>query len=226
MYFNPEASSWSCAEVSDPNVLKLHRTLPHYAATPLRRLPKFLCDELGVGEVLVKDESDRFGLPAFKILGASWACYKSIAQYLGLGRLTGKEDLWDIRTAAAYAVANTRLRFFAATDGNHGRAVARMGKILGVRSCVFVPRVMLETTKDLIREEGAEVTVVDGDYDKAVHEADKQCRERGGILIQDEGWPGYEEVPNVSIHSLLLQCVCRLRHIHWQNRIRNFFVLS
>lgn len=205
MYFNPEASSWSCEAISDPNVLKLHRTLPHYAPTILHRLPESLCDELEVGEVLVKDESNRFSLPAFKILGASWACYKSMVQHMRLGCLVGEENLCDISTIAAYAVANTTLRFFAATDGNHGRAVARMGKILGIRSSVFVPRVMLEKTKDLIRGEGAEVTVVGGDYDKAVREADRQCTERGGILIQDDGWPGYEEVPQVSIHSLLPQ---------------------
>jgi len=213
MYFNPNVSSWSCEEIADPDVLKLHRTLSHYAATPLHRLPKSLCDELAVGEVLVKGESNRFGLPAFKILGASWACYKSIAQYLGLGRLTGGEDPLDIRTAAVYAVANTKICFFAATDGNHGRAVARIGKILGVRSCIFVPCVMLEITKDLIKEEGAEVTIVDGDYDKAVHEADRQCKARGGILIQDDGWPGYEEVPKVSNYTLHSQCDCRRRHI-------------
>jgi len=226
MYFNPEASSRSCVEISDPNVLKFHRTLPHYAATPLHRLPKSLCNELEVSEVLVKDESNRFGLPAFKILGASWACYKSITQYLGPGRFTGQEDLWDIRTAAAYAVANNRFCFFAATDGNHGRAVARIGKILGIRSCVFVPRVMLQKTKDLIKEEGAEVTVVEGDYDKAVHEADRKCKERGGLLIQDDGWPGYEEVPRVSDYSLFLRCVYRLRNIDWRNRVYNFVLLS
>lgn len=203
MYFNPEASRWSCKDLSDPNVLKLHRTLPHYAATPLHRLPKSLCDELGVCEVLVKDESNRFGLPAFKILGASWACYRSISLYLGLGRLSGKEDLWDIGTVAACTVAKPLLCLFAATDGNHGRAVARMGKILGIRSCIFVPGIMLEKTKDLIRDEGAELIIVQGDYDRAVREADRQCTERGGILIQDDGWPGYEEVPKVSDYSLL-----------------------
>lgn len=204
MYFNPEARRWSCEDFSDPNVLKLHRTLPQYAATPLHRLPKSLCEELEVGEVLVKDESNRFGLPAFKILGASWACYRSISQYLGLSRLSRKENLWDIRTMAAYTAANPLLSLFAATDGNHGRAVARIGKILSIRSCIFVPGVMLEKTKDLIREEGAEVTTIEGDYDKAVREADRQCAERGGLLIQDDGWPGYEEVPQVSMYSLLL----------------------
>ena len=202
MYFNQDARDWTCSETFDPDILPFHRTLPHYAATPLRRLPKFVCDELEVSEVLVKDESNRFRLPAFKILGASWASYKRIAHLLGLGSVANSEDLEPFCMTAG----NAGLCLYTATDGNHGRAVARTADIFGVSCVVFVPRVMHDTTKDLIRQEGASLVVVDGDYDEAVREAGRECKLKGGLLIQDTSWPGYEEVPKVSSSPLQSHC--------------------
>ena len=190
MYFNPDSHGWACDGISD---LAFHRTLPQYAKTPLRQLPKVLCDELQVSEILVKDESDRFGLPAFKILGASWASFKSIAQHVGYGLIHNLNQFEEFKKIAA----NSGLCLFTASEGNHGRAVARIAKIFGVRSYVYVPCVMHERTKDLIRQEGASLAVVDGDYNEAVREADRHCSNRGGLLIQDTAWPGYEEVPKV-----------------------------
>ena len=130
-----------------------------------------LAAELGVGRVLVKDESQRLGLPAFKVLGASWACWQV------LRRLPGAE-------------------LVTATDGNHGRAVARMAKHFGVTSTVFVPWVMLEETGERIAAEGAEVVRVDGDYDEAVRAAaDYADGTVDRALVQDTAWEGYTEVP-------------------------------
>lgn len=193
MFVNPKARGWTCECDLDPNVLPFHCTLPQYAKTPLHRIPKFLSDEIGVGEVLVKDESNRFGLPAFKILGASWASYNGIAKRIGYDLAEGLDKQDEFKEQARKA----GLCLFTATDGNHGRAVARIAKIFGVQSAVFVPCVMVEKTRDLIRSEGAQLTVSDGDYDEAVREAERICNEKGGILIQDTAWPGYEEVPKV-----------------------------
>lgn len=204
MYFNPKAATWSCDETLDPDILAFHQSLPGYAQTHMHRLPKSLCDEHEVGEILIKDESDRFGLPSFKILGASWGSLKGIGQARypkgGLGSITSPQDLENARSITSHA----RILLFTATDGNHGRAVSRMAKVLGTTCLVYVPRVMDEKTIVLIEEEWSRtgVIVVDGDYDEAVREADRKSRELGGILIQDTAWPGYEEVPKVGHSSL------------------------
>ena len=193
MYFNPSAHSWTCESISDPHVLNFHKSLPKYAKTPLHRLPRSLSSDLGVGKILVKDESNRFGLPAFKILGASWASYRGIAERLGRDPFGDLEQLGEFKEEARKA----RICLCTATDGNHGRAVARMASIFGIQAAVFVPRIMYGKTRNLIRQEGASLVVVDGDYDEAVREAERRCNQKGGILIQDTAWPGYEEVPKV-----------------------------
>lgn len=173
-FSNPAARRWSmpatAPDSGDTAVRDFHRTLPGYAPTPLVDLPA-LAAELGVVRVLVKDESSRLGLPAFKVLGASWACRQVLA-----------------RTPGAHLVT--------ATDGNHGRAVARTARELGTGATVFVPAVMLESTAALIASEGAEVVRIEGDYDEAVrtaaeHAAASADRE----LVQDTAWEGYEDVP-------------------------------
>jgi diaminopropionate ammonia-lyase len=163
------ARSWTAAPVSG-DALAFHRALPGYAPTPLVDVPA-LAAELGVGRVLVKDESSRMGLPAFKVLGASWACQQAQARTPGV-------DL------------------VAATDGNHGRAVARMAAHFGVAATVFVPAVMLPATADRIAGEGATVVRIDGDYDDAVRQAAAFADERPGrALVQDTAWDGYTEAP-------------------------------
>ena len=179
-----------------PPVLKFHETIPDYDKTPLLRLPARLCQQLGVGTILLKDESHRFGLPSYKILGASWGCVRTVTQSVGLSPTTPLSEIKEL-------VAAARHTFYTATDGNWGRAVARMAKILGATAVVHVPKVMVDTTKQKIRHEGAEVIVVDGDYDMAVKEAERSAiAQPGGLLIEDTAWPGYEEIPQVSMMSL------------------------
>lgn len=168
-YTRPAAREWS-APAHKGSARELHRSLPGYAPTPLVRLPA-LARELGVGEVLVKDESSRLGLPAFKILGASWACRQVLERQPGAHLVT-------------------------ATDGNHGRAVARTAAHLGVRATVFVPEVMLPATAARIAAEGAEVVRLDVGYDDAVRAAAAYAAESSDrALVQDTAWEGYTEVP-------------------------------
>jgi len=169
-----------------PGARAFHESLPGYAPTPLVSLPE-LAAELGVRAVLVKDESSRLGLPAFKVLGASWAIARVIAERTG-----ASTDLSCLRRAAAGA----GLRLVTATDGNHGRAVAHMASLLGVAATVFVPAVMTPVAADAIAAEGADVVRTEADYDSAVATAARFADEQPGReLVQDTAWDGYEQVP-------------------------------
>ena len=172
-----------------PHVHAFHRRLPGYAPTPLRDMPT-LAAEAGVRRVLVKDESSRMGLPAFKILGASWATYRVLCERLG------GEPEWATLDDLAAVVAERLgpLRLVAATDGNHGRAVARMARLLGLRSTIVVPDGTAEARIGAITSEGAEVVVSPGTYDDAVTLSAGMAGDRD-LVISDTSWPGYEDPP-------------------------------
>ena len=172
-----------------PESLAFHRRLPGYAPTPLVDLDVAVARSLGVGKVLLKDERRRFGLPAFKMLGASWATYRALCERLG------GEPEWSTFADLAEAVSGLApLGLGAATDGNHGRAVARMASLLGMPCHVFVPAGTATARITAIESEGAEVTVVDGTYDDAVATSATLDPERWQI-VSDTSWPGYETVP-------------------------------
>ena len=181
---NPLADTERDLDPAGRGPMGFHRRLPEYAATPLVDAPE-LAGSLGVGKVWVKDESWRLGLPAFKILGASWAVYWALEQRSGGIREWGDVD--ELRGRLAPLLP---LTLAAATDGNHGRAVARMARLLGLGARIFVPADMAQARIEAIRSEGAEVVVVRGTYDEAVarsaEEADGRC-----LVISDTSWPGY-----------------------------------
>ncbi|KAF7136910.1 hypothetical protein CNMCM5793_006572 [Aspergillus hiratsukae] len=187
IYFNPSAAEERCDSSNIQGLNHFHHSLPGYRPTSLVSLPE-IAAELGVKAVLVKDESNRFGLPSFKVLGASWGCYRSVVSHLGLSPTVGLEDVKQ-------RLKESPVTLFAATEGNHGRAVAFMARHLGVTSGIFVPASMDEETRNRIASEGAEVVISDGDYDQAVKEAWVASRNDGGLLIQDTAFDGYEEVP-------------------------------
>jgi diaminopropionate ammonia-lyase len=161
---NPLARPLDRAPVAE--ALAFHRSLPGYAPTPLVDA-RAAADALGVARVWVKDESSRLGLPAFKILGASWAIHRAL------------EERGDRPPLAC------------ATDGNHGRAVARVARKRGLDVTVFVPAGMIAARREAIAAEGARVEVVEGSYDEAVERA----AQTGALVVQDTGWPGYEQIP-------------------------------
>ena len=167
--------------------LQFHRRLPGYEETPLVDAPR-LAEAFGVGKVFVKDESSRLGLPAFKVLGASWAVYRALEGRLGED-LSHGEAIEDLK---ARLEPLRPLSLVAATDGNHGRAVARVARMLGLGARIFVPGDMVAARREAIAGEGAEVVVVDGGYDEAV----ERSAEAEGLLISDTSWPGYEHVPS------------------------------
>ncbi|MCC7539940.1 MAG: diaminopropionate ammonia-lyase [Deltaproteobacteria bacterium] len=154
------------------DVAAFHRSLPGYAPTPLAKMPA-LAAELGVGEIWVKDESRRFGLNAFKVLGAAYAIQRFVREHPALGPTC----------------------FATATDGNHGRAVAWAARRLGHRAVIFVPRNTVAARIEAIRAEGAEVVVVDGTYDDTVLRAASDAASSGWQVISDTAYPGYVEIP-------------------------------
>ncbi|GGO79678.1 pyridoxal-phosphate dependent enzyme [Nonomuraea cavernae] len=171
-YARPSARAWTCAP-APAEVREFHASLDGYAPTRLTESPA-LASELGVGRVFVKDESSRLGLPAFKALGASWAVHRILSRR---------------------APGSAPVLLVTATDGNHGRAVARMARLSGQRAHVFVAEGVHPAAVDAISGEGARVTVVAGSYDEAVSRAASAAAEAGAVLVQDTSWPGYEEVP-------------------------------
>ncbi len=177
----------------DDAPMRFHRRLPGYEPTPLRGLPA-LAEELGVGQVLLKDESSRLGLPSFKALGASWALYRTLEAHLGRS-LEPWANLGELAERLAPALP---LRVVAATDGNHGRAVAAMARQLGLACRIFVPRGTAAARIAAIEGEGASCEVVEGDYDAAVaRSAAEAAEDRSGrtLVVSDTSWPGYEDVP-------------------------------
>lgn len=155
-------------------VREFHRTLPGYAETPLVSLPT-IATALDLKAVLLKDESSRLGLPAFKMLGASWAVHRALKK-------RGER--------------HETPRLVTATDGNHGRAVARMAKLLGLPATIVIPRGVSNKAIELVRAEGAGVEVLDVSYDDTVrHAAEIADADYNAILVQDTSWPGYEDVP-------------------------------
>jgi diaminopropionate ammonia-lyase len=188
-WYARDARGWSC-DAPDAAAAEFHRQLPGYAPTPLTEAPG-LAAELGVGRLFVKDESARFDLRAFKFLGASWAGFLAVARRSGYG---GPPGLGGLR--AHLAAAGSGLTLVTATDGNHGRAVARTARLLGLPARVYVPEAAPGAVTGRIAAEGARVAVVGGDYDAAVAAARADADAAGGaVLVQDTAWPGYEDVP-------------------------------
>jgi diaminopropionate ammonia-lyase len=189
LYLNHATSPLPADARPGPEVQVFHRTLPGYEPTPLRDMPT-LAKLAGVGRVLVKDESSRLGLPAFKVLGASWATIRLLADRLGA------DAEWTSLDGLAETVAAElgSLRLAAASDGNHGRAVAHMARLLGVDATIAVPEGTAEARIDGIASEGAEVIVSPGNYEDAVTLTAGMAGATT-LIVSDTSWPGYEDVP-------------------------------
>jgi len=145
---------------------------PHLAATPATPLPQ-LARDLGIGRITAKDESGRFGLNAFKILGARFAVETLLA---------------DGPLHSGDAVA-------CASEGNHGRAVARAARDAGCAARVYVARDAAQARVDAIAGEGATVIRVEGSYDDAVRILREEAAANGWTIVSDTAWPGYERIP-------------------------------
>ena len=172
-------------------VRNFHRSFPMYKPTPLAKLPE-TARMLGIGELYVKDESHRFGLNAFKVLGGSYAIGNILADRLGKPL---SETGYAVLTAPETRETLGDITFITATDGNHGRGVAWTVTTLGQKSIVHMPRGSAEERLHNIRAAGAEADIIDGNYDDAVRLSRKEAEENGWVVVQDTSWEGYEQIP-------------------------------
>lgn len=156
--------------LKEKGALEFHRSLEEYQPTPLVPLAD-LAKEMGVGMVYVKDESKRFGLNAFKGLGASFAIHQILQEKPDVGF------------------------FCTATDGNHGRAVAWAAKKFGKKSVVFVPSDTTLNRIKAIEREGATVIQLNKNYDETCAHAEEVSKANNWELVQDTAWEGYESIP-------------------------------
>lgn len=166
-----------------------HRSMPDYRPTPISALPAAAA-RLGVATVHAKDESSRMGMPSFKILGASWATYRTMLAYLG----HEVDSRIGLDTLRAELAGRTGLRLVSATDGNHGRAVARMAALLGVSAHILVPEDMVPARIEAIESEGATVEIVPGGYDDAIRRSAELAGPQS-LVVSDTSWEGYTEPP-------------------------------
>lgn len=173
-------------------VIAFHRSFPQYAPTPLVSLAH-AAGSLGLGALLVKDESYRFGLNAFKVLGGSYATASAIAESLGKDI---SETHYDYLTGERLKEEFGRATLFTATDGNHGRGVAWSARVLGQKAVVLMPKGTVKSRFDNIAKEGAQVSIEEANYDECVRRACALAKETPrGIVVQDTAWEGYEHIP-------------------------------
>lgn len=193
-YFNPYREDMP-EVLSDYNlndIRHFHASLPGYEQTSLVSLPG-LAKNNGVGALLVKDESSRFDLKSFKVLGAAYGAFKLLQKMwqaefnteIPLDQLLDKNNISKLGD----------LTFAAATDGNHGRAIAWTARILGINAVIYVPDNMAGARIEAIKSEGAEVITVNGTYDEAMARAEQESEKNGCLLVQDSSWEGYQEIP-------------------------------
>lgn len=176
---------------SAKKVQSFHASFPVYKETPLVEM-KNTAKSMGLGNIYVKDESYRFGLNAFKVLGGSYAIGNYLAKRLGKNisempyeKLVSEEvrkELGDIT-------------FVTATDGNHGRGVAWTASQLQQKSVVYMPKGSAKERLMNIRAEGADASITDLNYDEAVRLANSQAEQKGWVMVQDTAWDGYEDIP-------------------------------
>jgi len=187
----------------------LHKSFSEYNETPLVSLDS-LASELGLGKIFVKDESKRFGLNAFKVLGGSYAIAKFLAQKMGKESLTFGE-LMESKDKLG------EISFYTATDGNHGRGVAWAARVLGHKAYVYMPDGATVSRRDNIRAEGAVCEIIEGaNYDECVRLAAAEAEKSDGVIVQDTAWDGYEEIPGHIMQgygTMALEAVMQLEEL-------------
>lgn len=166
--------------LKESNALQYHQSLSVYKSTPLVCFPN-LAKRYGVRGIYMKNEAFRFGLNAFKVLGASYAIYKLLQK------------------------SKNATTFCTATDGNHGRAVAWASKLAGRKSVIFVPKETTQNRIDAVEKEGGRVIKTEGNYDETCEIAAATSKKEGWQLVQDTSWENYEEIPAFIMGGYLTQ---------------------
>jgi diaminopropionate ammonia-lyase len=188
--WTPAASGPTAADAAGDAIERFHASIPGFTATPLVDLPG-VAAALGVERVVAKHERERLGLPSFKVVGASWAVAVALAARAGAAvPATFAELVALVPTLEAGTTLTT------ATDGNHGRAVAHMARLLGLPARIAVPDGTAAARVAGIASEGAGVAIHEGSYDDAVRAvAAEAAAEPRHVLVSDTSWPGYATIP-------------------------------
>lgn len=191
---NPDWTGPGFSFLGSSDMLDFHKSLAGYAPTPLVSLPG-LAASLGVGEIYVKDESYRFGIKAFKAFGASYAIYRFLKRQwenrFGAGVPFNEKSFKDPQVLKKLGA----FTFCAATDGNHGRAVAWTAKKLKQRAIIYMPENTARSRIDNIESEGAEVVLVPGTFDDCVDRCAADAEKNNWQAVSDTAYPGYMEIP-------------------------------
>ena len=186
---NPYRFSGQSIKENSDTAYNFHKTLPGYLPTPLLNLRHF-AKKIGIGDCYIKDESQRLGLNAFKVLGASYAMAEEIKKYVP----EGQSNL-SFESIKSHKTSIKDLTFVTATDGNHGRAVAWCAEQYGCRAVVFMPKGSSEIRLKAILEHKAKAEITELNYDETVKYAESEAIKNNWVLLQDSSWPGYTEVP-------------------------------
>ena len=180
----------SCAsQAIAENVFSFHQSIPGYCASPLVSL-SHLASQLNLNKIWVKDESQRFDLKAFKMLGASFAMANQLKKHLGDSELPLDFNCLKQRQADYQS-----LEFATATDGNHGRAVAWSAHQFGCAAHVFMPKGTSTIRLNEIARYARSAQITEVNYDETVSHVEMLAKKNDWVLLQDTAWPGYEEIP-------------------------------
>jgi diaminopropionate ammonia-lyase len=171
--------------------LNYHKSFPEYKETPLVEL-KELAANLGIAKFYVKDESYRFGVNTFKVLGGSYCIGRYIAKRSGTDIV---KMPFPILSSDAVKRELGPVTYVTATDGNHGRGIAWTARKLGQKSVVYMPKGTAIERLNNIRMLGADVSITEFNYDDTVRYAREMAVKNGWVLVQDTSWDGYEEIP-------------------------------
>lgn len=163
-----------------------------YAPTPLVSLSA-LSAAIGLGEIIYKDEGPRFGLGSFKALGGSYAALRVLQRQIS-AKLGHEVALTDIRTGK-YKDEAAEITLISATDGNHGRSLAWGCQRFGAPCRIYIHAEVSEGRAEAMRDLGADVIRIPGDYDESVVLAKKEAEENGWFVVSDTSWEGYSEPP-------------------------------
>ncbi|MDJ1654510.1 diaminopropionate ammonia-lyase [Raoultella sp. Ech2A] len=166
---------------------RFHQKIAGYKPTPLYALND-LADLFGLGRILVKDESQRFGLNAFKMLGGAWAIAQLLCEKYRL-------DINEFSFDTFKPDMTEKMTFATTTDGNHGRGVAWAAQQLGQNAVIYMPKGSAQERVDAIRRLGAECIVTEMNYDDTVRFTLQTAQQNGWEVVQDTAWEGYTRIP-------------------------------
>lgn len=194
---NPDISFLD--ENSASRVQSFHKSFPQYKKTPLGDL-KNLSSRIGLKSLFVKDESYRFGLNSFKVLGGSYAIGEYIAERLQMNL----EDLpYEKLISDEIRQQLGEIIFTTATDGNHGRGIAWTANQLKQKSKVFMSKGSSKERLENIRKENSDADIYNYNYDDCIRLADKYSKEHNGVIVQDTSWEGYEAIPRAIMQGYM-----------------------